>query len=134
MDCLVDTSVWIDFFNGTKNAGVERLKSLLNHGEVATSPVILMEVFQGIRSDQTCKRVQQQLACLSCYPIADGRYIEAAHLYRQLRKQGVTVRKSIDCLIASVALYFKLPVLHRDRYLTHIARHSDLICFSPDQH
>lgn len=134
MDCLVDTSVWIDFFNGTETTEVTCLKSLLNIGSVATTPVIVMEVLQGIRSEKACRQVQKRLACLKFYNIDDERYIEAAMLYRQLRGQGVTIRKSIDCLIASVALHFNLPILHKDRDFTHIALHSDLICYPANRH
>ena len=134
MDCLVDTSVWVDFFNGNASPEVDTLKQLLLNGRVAIVPVIQMEILQGVRSDKSCQKVLKQLSCLADYPIDSERYIEAAMLYRQFRKKGLTIRKSIDCLIAAVAIHFQLPVLHRDRDFTHIVHHSDLVCLSPDRH
>ncbi len=134
MDCLVDTSVWIDFLNGRATPEVASLKSLLLSGRVATTPVIVMEILQGLRHDRDCHKVYRQTSLLSHYPIADERYIEAADLYRGLRKNGVTIRKSVDSLISAIAIHFSLPVLHSDRDFSSIASHSDLIIYSPDTH
>ncbi len=93
-----------------------------------------MEVLQGIRSDRTCKKTESYLSVLATYSIPDQLYIESAMLYRSSRKKGITIRKSIDCLIAVTAIHYGLPVLHRDRDFEVIEKHSKLICVNTGQH
>ncbi|KEQ19219.1 type II toxin-antitoxin system VapC family toxin [Endozoicomonas numazuensis] len=134
MDTLVDTSVWIDFFNGNSTPQTACLEELLSCGDACTSPIIIMEVLQGIRNDKQCKKTEQMLLCLTRYPIAEEYYRESAMLYRSLRKRGVTIRKSLDCLIAVTAIQNTLPILHCDRDFRAIAEHSDLITCSFNAH
>ena len=134
MDCLVDTSVWIDFLNGQRNTQVEQLKGLLLVGSVATTPVVVMEVLQGIRDDRSCRDMLQKMESLTHYAIDSQHYVEAAMLYRQLRKKGVTIRKSIDCLIAAVCIRHNVPILHNDRDFSQMVDHSDLITLAWDTH
>ena len=134
MDILVDTSVWIDFLKGTGNSHVACLERLLHKGEVGTCPAVLMEVLQGIRSDSACKNTEKLMTSLAQYPIADTFYLESAWLYRHLRKNGLTIRKSLDCLIAVVAINNQLPLLYKDRDFDAISKHSDLICFQVNCH
>ncbi|PJE77707.1 Ribonuclease VapC11 [invertebrate metagenome] len=134
MDCLVDTSVWVDFLNGQTNVQVEQFRSLLLAGSMATTSVVIMEILQGIRSDRQCRNIQQKMKCLTHYAIDEQCYVESAMLYRQLRKKGVTIRKSVDCLIAAVCIHYRVPILHRDRDFSQIVAHSDLMNFAPDIH
>ena len=134
MDILVDTSVWIDFFKGADNTHVACLERLLHRGEASTCPVVLMEILQGIRSDSACKNTERLMASLAQYPVADAFYLESAWLYRDLRKKGLTIRKSLDCLIAVVAMNNQLPLLHKDRDFEAIARHSELVCLQAQSH
>ena len=134
METLIDTSVWIDFFNGTNNTQVVTLEKLLLNGDACTCPVVLMEVLQGIRSDKICQNTEKLLSSLALYEINTEHYLEAAQLFRCLRKQGLTIRKSLDCLIATVAIQNQLPILHRDRDFTAIARHTKLVCLPVEMH
>ncbi|MBO9484368.1 PIN domain nuclease [Salinisphaera sp. G21_0] len=134
MDILVDTSVWVDFFNDVENPQVHYLVKLLQEGRVATCPVILMEVLQGIRADDECKKTESYLSPLASYSISDQLFIDSAMLYRSARKRGITVRKSVDCLIAVTAIHYTLPLLHRDRDFDAIEKCSKLICVNASQY
>lgn len=114
---LVDTSVWIHFFNGVESLQVEYLRQGVQDDELLyVCPIIIQEVLQGIRSDKDYENVKDSLLA---FPVTDWDPIEAAiaaaDLYRDLRKKGVTIRKSNDCLIAAFAQRFDLAVLHVDR-------------------
>ena len=134
MDILVDTSVWVDFFNDVENPQMHYLVKLLQEGRVATCPVILMEVLQGIRADNECKKTESYLSSLASYSISDQLFIDSAMLYRSARKRGVTIRKSVDCLIAVTAIHYTLPLLHRDHGFDAIEKCSKLICVNASQH
>ncbi len=130
---LVDTSVWIDFFNG--NPG--RHSDFLAHAIEADEPVylhsiILMEVLQGFRSDRDHAAVRDILLSydfISEDPVEDA--IGASDLYRSLKKKGATIRKSVDCLIAYAAIKNDMPLLHRDRDFDNIAKHTKLKVIIP---
>jgi hypothetical protein len=124
---LIDTSVWIDFFrHSTATVQVVKLKNALNHQKVAICDVILMEILQGIRDESKYQLTRDYLLALTCLPIRQSTYITAAQIYRQLRSQGFTIRKSIDCLIAAVALEHECVLLHSDRDFDPIAQHFPL--------
>ena len=134
MDILVDTSVWIDFFNDVENPQVHCLVKLLQGGRVATCPVILMEVLQGIRADNAYKKTESYFSSLASYSISDQLFIDSAMLYRRARKKGITIGKSVDCLIAVTAIHYALPLLHRDHDFDAIEKCSRLICVNASQH
>ena len=134
MDIMVDTSVWVDFFNDVDNPQVHYLVRLLQEGRVATCPVILMDVLQGIQADKACKKMESYLSSLASYSISDQLFIDSAMLYRKARKRGITIRKSVDCLIAVTAIHYALPLLHRDRDFDAIEKCSKLICVNASQH
>ena len=120
---LVDSSVWIDFFNGTEGSAVSALEKLIaDEEEVYLSEYILTEVLQGFRDDRGYEAARR---CLLRFPIARLRdkdsYIEAAQIYRQCRKQGITIRKTADCLIARTAIENDLYLLHKDKDFDLIA-------------
>jgi len=124
---LIDTSVWIDFFRyPTATEQVNKLKAALNYQKVAICDVILMEILQGIRDENQYLLTKNYLLDLPCLPINQATYITAAQIYRHLRSQGFTVRKSIDCLIAAVALEQQCLLLHNDRDFDPIANHFPL--------
>ncbi|WP_252180300.1 PIN domain-containing protein [Endozoicomonas sp. 4G] len=134
MDTMIDTSVWIDFFNGANNAHVLSLEHLLQTGNACICPVVLMEVLQGIRTDKQYRQTERLMSSLTCFTIPEAYYKDSAKLYRDLRKQGVTIRKSIDCLIAVTAINNGLPILHRDRDFSAIEKHSGLVCTVVKEH
>lgn len=119
---LVDTSVWIDFFNGNETANVEVFtKYLKNDFPLFTCPIIIQEILQGIRSDKQYKQVKDYLFALN---VLNDDAIEAAlgavKIYIELRWKGITIRKSNDCLIAYYAIKYSLKILHNDRDFDNI--------------
>lgn len=124
---LVDTSVWVNYFKGIETPASLYLKGNLSNIIIATCPVILQEVLQGVISDKEFHKVNAYFNTL--FPLAGNSYdfaYEAAQLYRSLRKQGITVRKPNDCLIAAYAIYYKITLLHDDRDFQVIAQHTSL--------
>ncbi|MVM41742.1 PIN domain-containing protein [Spirosoma sp. HMF3257] len=125
---IVDTSVWIDCFRGIQDARTSLVaESLVGKDLICLTPTILQEVLQGIRDDGQFERVKRNLlACKLVHIAPEEAAIEAAKLYRLLRKKGVTVRKPNDCLIAYYAIFHDIPVLHNDIDFDQIALHTDL--------
>jgi predicted nucleic acid-binding protein len=131
---LADTSVWIDLFNDAATKEADQLQKYIETDyPVYLCAVILQEILQGLNSDKDYKVVKDLLLS---YPFLETKSVEfavgAAELYRRLKKEGVTIRKSNDCLIAYHAIFYNLPVLHRDRDFSIIARHSSLKVVSID--
>ncbi|HVS92663.1 MAG TPA: PIN domain-containing protein [Mucilaginibacter sp.] len=124
---LVDTSVWINYFKAKETTASLFLKNNLSSIVIATCPTILQEVLQGIVSDQEFAKVNSYFHTLflltgNSYKIA----YEAAQLYRELRKKGITVRKPNDCLIACYAINYNVLLLQDDKDFQLIAQHSAL--------
>lgn len=125
---LVDTSVWIDALNGKKNKQVSALNKLIDGDhEIVLCPIIIQEILQGIKNDLHYQEVKDSLegfAILSSDAVSAA--IGAADLYRKLRKKGVTIRKSNDCLIAWFALEHKTILLHKDADFDKIVKYTNL--------
>jgi predicted nucleic acid-binding protein len=131
---LVDTTVWIDFFADRPDPKVRTLEAFIEGGEdLYLCGVILAEVLQGIRSDVAYQRTRAYLGDLLVAPMHQGTFVYAADLYRQLRKKGITIRKSVDCMIAAVAIEQDLTLLHNDRDFDHIAQHAPLKVLGGDE-
>lgn len=111
---LVDTSVWIEVF---KARNPLRLEALCDFDSVVTCLPIVQEVLQGFREEGTFRWAREALRALPTVeaPLKREVFEEAADLYRDTRRVGLTVRSSVDCLIATCALRHGLTVLHRDR-------------------
>ncbi len=113
---LVDSSVWIDYFNGIRALETDRLHALLGNEAVATGDLILLEVLQGFRADADLAVARRAMSNLPYFDLL-GR--ERAHRavgrYRELRKAGVTVRKTIDVVIGSFCIDEGIPLLFSDR-------------------
>ena len=126
---IVDSSVWIDFFNPTIVTKETKLlkQFILNDYPIYLCPVIFQEVLQGIKDDKTFSDVKY---FLSYFRMPDMDIMEATdyaiNLYRQLRKNGKTIRKAGDCLVASYALLKDMYILHNDRDFIEIASGSKL--------
>ncbi|MBU2714421.1 type II toxin-antitoxin system VapC family toxin, partial [Zooshikella harenae] len=113
---LVDTSVWIDYFNGKATVHTDRLDSLLSTEIVVVGDLILAEILQGFRVDRDFKRAKELLTELDVYPLCNQYLaIKSAENYRTLRKKGITVRKTIDCIIATFCIERKIPLLFSDK-------------------
>ena len=121
---LVDSSVWIGFFRGDRAPEIAFLKSSLERGDpVWLTPPVLQEVLQGADSKSRFAKWDSALGELPILGERDGRAMarDAALLYARCRWQGFTPRSANDCLIASYAIHYELPVLHRDRDFVSIA-------------
>jgi len=124
---LVDTSVWIDFFAGRDLPNVAKLEqSILDNEDLALSGIILTEILQGIPDDTTYRRVRRYLSALIMLPMPESVFVRAADIYRKLRKQGITIRKTNDCIIAATALEHHCQLLHNDKDFKPIAKHYSL--------
>jgi len=113
---LVDTSVWIDYFNGVDSVQANILDRALQHDLIIVGDLILAELLQGFRSDKIAEEVRKKLLLcefrnLVGYDIA----IQAAANYRLLRSRGITVRKTIDMLIGTYCIHHGFRLLHNDR-------------------
>jgi hypothetical protein len=124
---LVDSSVWIDFFRGARTAATDRLDDLLASEPLFVGDLMLTEVLQGFTTDRDFARAQELLTSLDVVEIG-GREIAvaAARNYRQLRSLGVTVRKTIDCLIATRCIVDGYALLHADRDFEPFVQHLGL--------
>jgi predicted nucleic acid-binding protein len=111
---LIDTSAWVEFLRGTGSPVCEEVDRLLGQ-ECAISDPIAMEVLAGARDERHLRDLRGLLGRARLLSCDSADFLEAAHLYRRCRQQGVTVRRLIDCLIAAVALRHDVPVLHADR-------------------
>ena len=124
MKVLIDTSVWADFFNGFASPQEKSLVRLLaGDDEICTCGVVVAEVFQGLRREKgraEIERLFRELVFLE--PSGMDTYLKAANVYRSLRRRGVTVRSTIDCLIAVIAEENDCDVLARDRDVGAILR------------
>ena len=122
---VVDSSVWIDFFGGMSTPEVERLDGLLGVTPLAIGDLILVEVMQGFRTDQDVATARQLFRSLALLPMLGGSNAwKAAENVRQLRRKGITVRKTIDGIIATACIEANLPLLFSDRdfqpYVDHL--------------
>ncbi|MBI1871666.1 MAG: PIN domain nuclease [Chlamydiae bacterium] len=124
---LVDTTVWIDFFRDKETSHVAYLEFLLkNHEDVCLCGVILTEILQGIRDEKEYHETFQLLRSLIFIEMDFDTFLLSADIYRKLKAKGVTIRKSIDCMIAAVAIENKLKLLQNDRDFGPIARYCGL--------
>jgi predicted nucleic acid-binding protein len=112
----VDTTVWIDYLGGVKNADTDWLDREVNRQRLGLTDLILCEVLQGIRDDISFSRVLRELRRFEVFDTGGTELaIAAARNYRDLRQRGYTVRKTIDCWIATFCLQERHSLLHRDR-------------------
>lgn len=115
---LVDTSVWIDFLQGRGGPHVEFLDGLLDNPlAVGVSEAIYMEILQGARDQIAFDRLRRYFSSQRFYIFGDSRqaHESAAQIYQDCRRQGITVRSTLDCLIAQCAIEHGLVLLHHDR-------------------
>ena len=124
---LVDSSVWIDYFNGRSTRHTDQLDELLGGEELLTGDLIVTEVLQGFRHDREFERARRALDRL---PYADmlGRELAlaSAQNYRLLRQRGITIRKTIDVMIATFCIRRCHILLHGDRDFAPMADHLGL--------
>ena len=113
---LVDSSVWIDYFNGVATAQTSKLEELLDVEPLAIGDLNLTEVLQGFGKDRDFERARDVLTSLEVVEIGGMDIaLRAAQHCRSLRKMGITVRKTIDSLIATRCIEGGYRLLHNDR-------------------
>jgi predicted nucleic acid-binding protein len=124
---LVDSSVWIDYFRGKANAQTRKLDRLLGQEPLAIGDLILTEVLQGFDDEQNFDDVRKMLTSLRVVELGGQEIaIQAARNFRALRRLGVTVRKTIDTVIATRCIESGYDLLHSDRDFDPFARHLGL--------
>lgn len=129
---VVDTSVWIDVLRGTPTRQARRCVELIEGGEpVALTDVIFTEILQGLRSEHEAKLVEDHLRAFPILRLEGlDDFLLAANLYRAARKKGVTIRKTLDCLIAAPCVRTNAPLLHADADFDRLASCSSLRIFT----
>ncbi len=129
---MVDTSVWIDYFNGRKTWQTNLLDNLLSDIPIIIGDLILAEILQGFRSDDDYNSAKSFLTDLQFRQLGGYRIaVQSAQNYRTLRKKGVTVRKTIDVIIGTYCIIEDLPLLHDDRDFEPMVSHLSLKVLSP---
>jgi predicted nucleic acid-binding protein len=124
---LVDSSVWIDYFRGLQSSQTDRLHALLGNEPIATGDLVLTEVLQGFGSDQDFNQGKKLLTSLPIIELVGGDIaIQAASNFRTLRSLGITVRKTIDTLIATSCIEQGLALLYSDRDFDPFVEHLGL--------
>jgi predicted nucleic acid-binding protein len=113
---IVDTTVWIDYLAGTPNPQTDWLDAELDRQRLGLTDLILCEVLQGIRGDSAFAQVHRELTKFAVFDTGgEALAVASAKNYRVLRSRGKTVRKTIDCLIATFCIANGHILLHRDR-------------------
>jgi predicted nucleic acid-binding protein len=124
---LIDTSVWIDFFRAVPSRENTLLKDCLGRREhIFIAGVIIQEILQGIRDDSQYRSVKEFLFLFPRIETQFSNHVDAADIYRNLRKRGITIQSPIDCLIAVLAIRHRLFLLHKDSDFTIIGQHYPL--------
>jgi predicted nucleic acid-binding protein len=125
---LVDTSVWISLLEQNTRAWLEADRIL----SFVTCGPIIQELFQGLREGPAASVLRGDILAIPRIsdPVAASTFVEAAEIYRQGRQRGYTIRSSTDCLIAAIAIQNNLPVWHRDRDYSAIAKFTNLRAYT----
>jgi predicted nucleic acid-binding protein len=114
---VIDTSVWIDVLNGTDSTGARRCITLIEaDADVGLTDVVLTEILQGLRNEREASRVHDRLLAFPILRLqAPDDFVLAAALYRTARRAGVTIRRTLNCLVAAPCVRTGSPLLHADR-------------------
>ncbi len=130
---LVDSSVWIDYFNGQNTWQTNMLDNLLSDVPIIMGDLILTEILQGFRSDKDYKSAKSYLEILPFHEIGGYQVaVTSAQNYRTLRKKGITVRKTIDIIIGTFCILKDFSLLHDDRDFTPMVDHLSLKVLTPE--
>ena len=129
---LVDTSVWIDFLRGVNSPQRRMLHRLIeDEVDISITEIILTEILQGIKEDKDFKMLKDYLLEFPIHkPKGIKTYLVAAEIYRACRKKGKTVRKTVDCIIASICIENDLTLLHKDSDFDFIEACAGLKCYT----
>jgi predicted nucleic acid-binding protein len=125
---MVDTSVWVDYFNGYPSPEAEYLHDRL----VANDPIVLpgivvTEILAGLRREDEAQRIGDMLAAFDAPPeLTSSDYRSASGIYRTCRTAGASIRSVVDCLIAQICIRHRFELLSKDKDFARIARHASL--------
>ncbi len=124
---VVDTSVWVDYFNGRRTRETDFLHTLLGQEEIIIGDLIVTEVLQGFREEQLFREAKRLLQAFpTVIMLGPELAVKAAENYRILRRLGTTVRKTIDVMIGTYCLEQRLRLLYSDRDFDPLVRHLGL--------
>lgn len=113
---LVDSSVWIDYFNNTETLATKKLDNLLGIEPICTGDLILVEVLQGFKQEQDYQFAKKLLCSLPVHTMLSVNIgLQSVENFRKLRKQGITIRKTMDTMIATYCIENQLLLLHADK-------------------
>lgn len=128
---VVDTSVWIDVLNEQDSLPAKRCVELIEAGEpIALTDIVITEILQGLRSDREARLVERYLRAFPILRLESvDDFVLAAELYRRARRAGVTIRKTLDCLIAAPCVRTGAPLLHADTDFDRLATCTPLRLF-----
>ena len=125
---MVDSSVWIDYFNGCDTSEVTKLDLLLGIEPIAIGDLILTEVLQGFKNDKDYETAKKLLSSLTIFELLGEKMaLKSADNYRTLRKQGITIRKTADVIIATFCIENNLPLLFSDKDFIPFVQRLNLI-------
>ncbi len=126
---IVDTSIWIDFFQNQKSIYQEKLEGLIkDNNRAAICGIILQEILQGIKDNQSYELTKQRLVMLPFINTDKETYLYASSLYRTLRGKGITI-PPVDLTIAAVAIKNKIPIFTDDSHFKTIEKYSELTLY-----
>ncbi len=127
---LVDSSVWIDFLTDRDSPGAIVIESLVeNREDICICGVILTEILQGIKNDKEHNKTKAVLSELIFLPMIQETFYSAANIYRTCRSKGITIRNTIDCMIAATCIQHEATLLHNDKDFDLIASQFNLHIF-----
>lgn len=130
---LIDSSVWINYFNGRDTWQTEFLDQMLLQLPLFTGDLILTEVLQGFRKEKEFQKAREVMSILTCKQLSTCELaIKSAENYRALRKEGITVRKTIDVIIGTFCISENISLLHDDKDFEPMVKYLGLKSISPN--
>jgi len=124
---LVDSSVWIDYFNGVENKATTKPDEILGDQPVAAGDLILAEVLQGLQNDSDYKQAKRVFNDISIFEmLGKAMTLKSAENFRYLRKRGIAIRKTADIIIASFCIENRLPLLFSNKDFKPFVKHLGL--------
>jgi len=130
---IVDSSVWIDYIADRRTPHVIWLKQELERETVGLTDLILYELLQGVRGDASFAAMRDRMSEFEQFAtLTPGLEVVAARNYRSLRQRGITIRKSVDCLVATFCIENGHELLHNDRDFSPFERHFGLKAIHPE--
>lgn len=116
MTILVDSAIWIDLFAARQTPAVSRFKEFVRQQQrICICGLIITEVLQGVRQDSQLRKLESMFCRMPYLPMSRSTFVRAGKMFRQLRAGGISIRNTIDCLIAAIVLEHKVKLLSVDR-------------------